>query len=429
LYWDEVGDIIQKEIKSLSMYHRLDGKKIFLFGRNIYTERINNFLHDEGYRLDGILDNDTEKQGKTVADIMISAPENIDWKDDVVVLIASKYYIEMKTQIQHLSCKTRVFSLFDFEKYFDDLGRRSKFWIEDNFDIEIKKLQHGAMVYDKIKNEEQLVVFPTPSIGDIYIGCLCINAYEKETNKKNIKIVISSKGVYQITQMFGMDNVVILTQKEVDDLTQFLFYDGKEDMICSWRQILVSMATYKKILYSQYWAKYFFGLENDCLMNYSSIHDKILVDEGLEKQGLKKGRTIILAPYANTVEELPFQFWEYLVEKLLEMDYMVITNVVGNQKPIKDSIAMEIPLNQIGTYLEYSGYFISIRNGLCDVIERSKCRKIIICRNRMSTRFSSEMDFFELHSGDISKDPVYCLYDDAVFFENIQLVIDALRSG
>lgn len=424
-----MGDTIQEEIKKLSTHHKLDGKKIFLFGRNIYTERINNFLHGEGYKLCGILDNDRKKQGKKVADITIYAPEDIDHEEHLAVLIASRYYDEMKMQIQQLSCETEVFSLFDFEGYFENLERRNKFWLEDNFDIEIKKLRHGSIVYDKIKNEEQLVVFPTPSIGDIYIGCLCINEYKKEINKKNIKIVISSKGVYKITQMFGMENVVILSQKEMDDLARFLFYDGKEDMICSWRQILVSMATYKKILYPQYWAKYFFGVENDHPMNNFSIWDKTLEEKELEEKGLKKGKTIILAPYANTIEELPFQFWEYLVGKLLEMDYTVITNVVGDQKPIKNSIAMEIPLNQIGTYLEYSGYFISIRNGLCDVVGRSKCRKVIICRNRMSTRFSSEMDFFEPYSEDIAENAICCLYDDDAFFENIQLVIDALNIG
>lgn len=223
-----------------------------------------------------------------------------------------------------------------------------------------------------------------------------------------------------------MENIIIISEQELDALVKFILFtaNGSENIVvCSCIHTLDTMARYKKIPFPKFWAKYFFKLGRFYSINFPSIWDKNLKNIELINKGIKKNQTIILAPYTNTLPELPYQFWEQLVDRLLEMKYSVFTNIVGKQKAIKGSKGVEIPLNQIGNYLEFSGYFISLRSGLCDVAGRSNCRQIIIYRDRKFNMNCSVIEFFDLHTENISKNAVQYVYDDKHFYKNIDAII------
>lgn len=425
---NEVERNIQVMIKNLSAQMKLDNKRIFLFGCNIYTERINNFLYEEGYSLSYIIDNDKEKQGKEICNIPICAPESIEWEKRDIVLIASGHYRSMKEQLYSLSENIEISVLFNFEQYRKNMEKKNKFWLEENFETEIQELYQGAAVYEKLKSEEPIVIIMS-ALGDIFACGLYLSAYRERMQADNIKIVIASKGVYKVARLFDIDNLIIISNQELNVLVKFLLFNMKGDeniVVCSCIRTLDTMARYKNISFPRCWAKYFFKLDNTYKISFPLIWDEILKDTELENKGMKKGRTVILAPYTNTLAELPYQFWELLVKRLVERKYYVFTNVVGDQKAIKGSKGIEIPLNQVGNYLEFAGYFVALRSGLCDVVGRSRCRKIIIFRDRQMDIHCAESEFFDLHTENISEDSIQYIYDDNDFLKNIDFLIELI---
>lgn len=424
MYLSNVEIMIRARLKELSAQKKLNNMRIFLFGHNAYTEYINNCLYEEGYRLSGIIDNDEEKQGTKSCNVQISAPKSINWGYDSVVLIASKHEKCMMEQMQQLSKKVKVFRLLDFNQMKEKIEKRSKFWLEENYKTEFEKLQEGAAVYDRLKQSgEVLAVFPIPSLGDIFVAGLCYREFEKKLEPRRIRFVIASQGTYKVTQLYEIETITVISKKEIDALVKYIFYcvTENEAVVCSWGRIFWRMARYKKIMFPNYNAKYFFKLGNKYQMNFPSIWDEKLREEELLDRGIFENKTVVLAPYANTIEELPIQFWEILAHKLSDMKYHVLTNTTGGQKPVRGTREIDIPLHQIGNYLDFAGYFISLRSGLCDVAGRSRCKQIIIFRDK------AEIEFFDLHAENVSKNAVQFLYDDKDLFKNIEMVINYMK--
>ena len=421
---------IQEKIKEISFHGKLGGKRIFLFGHNGYTGLINNLLYDEGYRLCSIIDNDKEKQGKCIIDIPIAAPESVDWGADAVCLTAAAHVEGMVEQLHQFSDEVELIRLADTIQYRKDVEQEEKFWLEEKYEQQMRKICEGASVYNRIKKEEHIIVFCS-ALGDIFAGGMYFQEYEKKIQTNDIKIVIASEGVYRTAHLFNIKNIEVITEKEMDALIKFIFFYGvgnKDIVVCSCIHTLDAMARYKKISFPKFWAKYFFRLEDSYEVHFPSIWDRELRETELVNKGLIKGKSIILAPYANSVENLPFQFWEELVEIFRKMNYQIFTNIVGKQRAVKGTIGIKIPLHRIGNYLEYAGHFISLRSGLCDVAGHANCRKIIIFRDR-KIEWSRQIDFFDIHTENISSNAVQYVYDDNDFYKNIDMVLRYMADG
>ena len=216
----------------------------------------------------------------------------------------------------------------------------------------------------------------------------------------------------------------------MDCLTEFIFFMGEKEtntMVIYPRHEVVRcldvMASYKGMVWQQIYAKFLFHLGNQYKMNFPSINK---TDSHINFEQWKQGKTVILSPYANTVGELPMLFWDRLVIALRENNYDVYTNVVGMQKALNGTKSMEIPLESIGTYLKNAGYFIALRNGLCDVAGQADCKKIIIFRNRRQI-YNSELEFNDLRVDGVAKNIEYLVYEDASIQENIDQIMEYMR--
>lgn len=380
---DEKG-IIKESIRTLAILGKLDNKRLFLFGYNIFTGYINNFLCEENYELYIIIDNDKGKQGKKYCNISIAAPESIDWGKDDIVLIASRHLDDMTAQIEKLSEDVEIYSLINLPECKENACIKEKFWLERNYQSEIEILYRGEEVYSKLKNKDPIIIF-LPALGDIFVGGLYLEEYKKKVKSQNIKIVISSKASYKVAQLFYMKNIILISEQEMDALVKFLLFNdvgNGNTVVCSCIHELDAMARYKGLPFPVFWAKYFFRLEDGYKTVFPCIWDKELKETELANKGMVRGKSVVLAPYANSIELLPAQFWEALAKRLQNMQYNVFTNIAGKQKPVKGTIGLEIPFHQIGSYLEYAGFFIALRSGLCDIAGQAQCRQIVIFRDR-----------------------------------------------
>ena len=122
------------------------------------------------------------------------------------------------------------------------------------------------------------------------------------------------------------------------------------------------------------------------------------LSENLEKKyeqlGIKRGRTIILAPEANSVTSLTCEDWIEIITVLKKLGYEVFINAKADKYGCK---SIFITYYESEALLSYAGYFIGIRSGLCDIISTIKCKKIIIYPQKSErvnySEHRSEIDF------------------------------------
>lgn len=335
----------------------------------------------------------------------------------------------MAEQVRQLSGEAEIFSLIDFIQWDNQQEKEEKFWLKENYEREVSKLYLGSQVYDHLKKKELLLVLPFPSIGDTFLVGTNFAAYQC-LSLHNIKVVVGSKGAYKVMQMFSIISEAV-SEQEQEALYKYICFCGKaQDMItCSWTFKLEAMARFKGLSFAQFIPRYFFCLGSDSHKYFPSIWDNEMRETEFTEKGLVKGKSVVLAPYANSTGELPWQFWEFLTEKLLKKGYCVFTNIVAGQKPIKKSMGLEIPLEQLGSYLEYAGHFIALRSGLCDIAGRSLCRQIVIFRDGYIAPNSSWIGYYDLHSENIAEEAVQIVYDDKDFFKNVDLVMEHIENG
>lgn len=98
----------------------------------------------------------------------------------------------------------------------------------------------------------------------------------------------------------------------------------------------------------------------------------------IEEYKLLEGRTVILTPGANTLKE-KIDIFDELARKFLEIGYMVLTNITNkNDKVVKNTQGVMIPLDCICRVAEFCGMVIGMRSGLFDVLMFSNAKIIAL---------------------------------------------------
>lgn len=102
------------------------------------------------------------------------------------------------------------------------------------------------------------------------------------------------------------------------------------------------------------------------------------VDKRCEELGIVKGKTVVLAPVAKSIPQISLLFWEVFACELKKRGFTVFTNVSGKERPIFGTDPLDCTIAEITSILDYAGYFVGLRSGICDVISSSDCRKMIL---------------------------------------------------
>ena len=106
--------------------------------------------------------------------------------------------------------------------------------------------------------------------------------------------------------------------------------------------------------------------------NGLEIYKRILTD-----YRIKEGKMVLLAPYTVTLKKFNYiPFFEHLAGKLIEMGYSVFTNTVDD-RCIKNTIPLKTSFGEITALGRIRGV-ISVRSGLCDMLEFSECKLTVI---------------------------------------------------
>lgn len=220
--------------------------------------------------------------------------------------------------------------------------------------------------------------------GDTYLQLRLLNNMLREQKITSYVLLTDSRGIDELRDLFKEMKCVDVKGYKADCIEKaYMLLGGKYlnlTLLFPWTKGLyvnrcrVRMLERFNFMDSYCW--YVLGLKKQPILEevkFLQLNENIITRM---QKNVKKGKTVILSPEANSVTQLPITFWNELIEKIKEMDYQVVIN----GKEGKDYNAKQIlfPYKESKALLEYAGYFVGIRSGLCDIISTVRCRKIII---------------------------------------------------
>jgi hypothetical protein len=98
-------------------------------------------------------------------------------------------------------------------------------------------------------------------------------------------------------------------------------------------------------------------------------------EQFLQKNSLRVGKTVLLAPEAQTLKMLPESWWKRLAISLENMGWGVLWN-----SPVTgvNSDAQIVPLRLVRGIAYLAGSAISLRSGLCDLLAFDPIKLIVL---------------------------------------------------
>ena len=251
-----------------------------------------------------------------------------------------------------------------FKKKFEEDKKEVEGMIQ-KFNEEVQRF-FSAIEDDK----ENLYIFSTKGIGDFIIaGGLSYAVQNRKGKKSTILVIQDTKwdtGILfpNVTGIISCPkDFVLMLNKHFKTTENYesdnYIYAGirKHNDEYIWDEDLNMLERYKKDS---------LNIPLDTPFNYPII-DEISADNAAalhEKYILDKERTIILLPHAKTFENLTPEFWEEVAQRLKEKNYIVYTNVAGNEKPVKGTEPLKVSFVELYYLTDKVKLFIGTNSGV-----------------------------------------------------------------
>lgn len=396
----------------------LKANTVYIFGLNPYCSFILGELKKRNIAVTNILDNNAGKQGKVFEGVPVEAPEKClkNFDDGVRVLIASKYYDEMCRQLKGYGYgRKHICQLL----HLWDNGHFSHKTFMEYLALPVR----GKQIIDDIRNrygEEAWILYaPVISVGDVYLMSLYIHSFLKG-KKAECVFLLTGNAAGGLAGSLGLRNVEVLNKKESFTVMNFLMLNGFEKnhvllLHTGYAHTSISerLLTYKGYTWLDNY-RIIFGLKKDTWKSVPSfLYDKERLKHILLENEIETKETVILSPYTNTVPEIEKTFWSGLSERLVSAGFQVFTNVAGAEEPIPGTKPLTFALEYAEAIMDKAAGFIGLRNGLCDIVSNSCCRKVILYPE-MNCDFLSVYDYYSFGKMGIGRnlEEIIFRYDD-----------------
>lgn len=369
-------------------------RHIIIFGSNEPAERMSDWLMAHGICIEAMIDNNKKKHGTYYNGIIVDSPRNVlgNFREDTIILIASKYYNEMLQQLETMGYteEKNIYQVVNMSNW-STYSLTEKTFLDK--EAEILK---GWEIYKKIRKKHgeraRIFVCPFPALGDVYLTGRYLETYCERENISSYVITVAGKACLDVLSLFGIRDVELLSKKESDYLVQSLVFCGLKECNAEifhqrfpYTVGIGALGNYKGICFNDHFKYTMFGMsekENGKVPGKSA--DSSYIDRFFKENGLIKGRTVIMSPYANTSAKLPSGFWEKTAEEYKNKGYTVCTNSSGKEEPaIKGTKVVFFPIQEAIQIVEAAGIFTGLRSGFCDIISSAKAKKIIIYPDRV----------------------------------------------
>lgn len=291
------------------------------------------------------------------------------------------------------------------------------------------KIRRGQKVYEYILGKYgekcKIYVGQHPGTGDVYIQAMFLQEIVSSSEEKYVFTVIGS-AASKIAHIWGIKTIECLSLQQSNDLISYARFMTRI------KRLNIDILHYHPMEYfydaylgylRNYRGLNFFKMMSLAVFNHNGVYPSSLpkFEANIEKiRNLNKkyhlipGKTVLLAPYANSLNMLPMEFWIKLAKKLNNLGYRVCTNSFGKDEPIiEGTCGLALEYNDLIAFLEQAGAVISLRSGLSDCISSAKCKKIILYPKQQLYEImggiGSSKDYFSLNN--------MKLCDDAIEYE------------
>jgi len=302
----------------------------------------------------------------------------------------------------------------------------------------VKNVVNGACVYKKMLkkygNDVLLMCSQYPGTGDVYLQSLFVNYYEEKNNVQTVFSVIGTSA-YNLAKTCGVQQVEKLTQKETNDiidLYKFMMCNVNVKLMhyrpgkISYDSGLIYFSSYKNYNWGKMMSEFGFdGINLTDLKTPQYNYDLGYLSTIFAKYDLKKTKTVLLAPYSNTLKDFSISFWDNLFQELKKEGYSVCTNVGSNsEEAIKGTIPIFIPYEYLIPFIEYAGVVISFRSGFSDITSSASAKNIVLYKKQeFSEACIDSFEFFSLKKMGLSDDVFEIEIDETDSKEEIDKVI------
>ncbi|MBR4227349.1 MAG: hypothetical protein IKR86_11440 [Candidatus Methanomethylophilaceae archaeon] len=285
-------------------------------------------------------------------------------------------------------------------------------------------------VYSKAANKREggmTYVCSYNGTGDVYLasGLLATRIGPDRVKESTVCVLGGAAG--KVVRLFGFEDVRVLNQLEMNQLMRLCDMVGPESLdiviahqaaFCTTGCMMDNMRNYNGFNFMD---MYRAGVFNDPYLRLAQpkYNDaKESTARFFEENGLKPGRNVLLAPYVNTLEQLPQWFWIELVHDLKMHGFTVCTNC-GNDKerPVVGTVEVCPAYGDLKDFCEYGGYFISSRSGLCDIAGSFRMCKIVMYQPYEFWGEGRNIDYFSLNGMGLSDDAIELEYEGVEFLK------------
>lgn len=295
------------------------------------------------------------------------------------------------------------------------------------FNKEILKGYHNYAELCLNHSDRQLFLQFYQGTGDVYLSAIYLKYCEKNEMVGKSVLLVSSQNAIKVASLLNFEDcmLVLIDKENAMSLVQLMRFIGLEKIRISNLHYMSDNPLYTNFII------HLLGING---MNFMDFYREIVyrgaifpfpelawknnnlwLDNMVKDHLLVKSKTVLIAPGAySSGMKLSKHFWDELSRSLKIQGYTVCTNITSEKETvISGSKGVFIPYEYLQCFLEYCGYFIGYRSGLCDLVAKVNCKKIIIYPNIIwpwSWGISSFLNIFSLKKMEMSDDAIEVEY-------------------
>jgi hypothetical protein len=354
-----------------------DGRDVFLFGHCDAAEEAADCLLRRGVTPAAILDNSESKQGLAYRGVPISPPGRIRGRtpENSVVIIAARFFAEMSAQLRRLGYGGEIIRAAGHDSF-------AEYSLSDEtLERKTARARRGAETLRRVRRRypsRRLVVCPNDALGDVYWAMAFLPAYREKNHVGEVVVAVTGDACRQVAEMFGAGEVIALDGAEMDELVQAIIFTREGDCVIAhhdrpYTDNIAKWLDKHFLSFIDFYRRAVYGLASD------ATHVPPRGFAPFENQErIPKGGAVILSPHAKSVVRPPAGFWTGIAAEYSKKGFVVYTNVVPGERPVEGTSPLSLPVSRMIAAAEHAGFFVGVRNGLCDVLHSAKCRKTVV---------------------------------------------------
>lgn len=420
---------IRAQMSRLSRDGVFSQKEIILFGCTMWTGALLECLQRDRLKADAIVDNNPQKANGKCQGIDVYLPEDYlknKEKGSFLVLICSGYWQEMAGQLTDLGLvqNTDFFIIRFYDK--PDLPAKSMWNIARGYWIyqQLMMKLHGS--------NRWLFVFPYGGSGDIYMACIFLKQFLKREKIDDYLLLADERLALKTLRLFFPRGGRLITQ------------EAKKQILDAWAFCGSGIMHVKPLLYWGWRTKRYPNPDSSMDITFLDVmkYDvygygrempwqipKRRADGGsyardlFETRHFKKGKTVILAPYAGSYHSgISLKLWEAIAKRLADRGYCVCTNSAGDSEPVvAGTQQIFFPLQYAVDVVDYAGGFIGVRSGFCDILSASSAVFVVLYERALN---AVKYEYFSFVRMGLKKDAREFVYSG----ENEDFLIEQIVS-